>query len=102
MTRILGPENFRTLFTTNNLGVALEGSGRLDEAEATLRKTLELRRKVLGDHNSHTQRTMAFLARLLVRRNNPEAAKLLRELVRLRRSGPEARPDAGSRPRPHR
>ena len=86
MTRILGPENFRTLFTTNNLGVALEGNGRLDEAEATLRKTLELRRKVLGDLNSHTQRTMAFLARLLVRRDNPEAAKLLRELVRLRRN----------------
>jgi hypothetical protein len=66
--------------------VALDGSGRLDEAERALRKTLELRRKVLGDHNSHTQRTMAFLARLLVWDNNPEVAKLLRELVRLRRS----------------
>jgi eukaryotic-like serine/threonine-protein kinase len=92
MTRILGPENFRTLYTTNNLGVALEGNGQLDEAEATLRKTLELRRKLLGDHNSNTQRTTAFLARLLVRRNNPEAGKLLRELVRLRRADNKSDP----------
>jgi hypothetical protein len=66
-------------------GAALEGSGRLEEAEATLRKTLELRRKVHGDLNSTTQRTIAFLARLSIRRANPDAAELFRELMRLRR-----------------
>jgi tetratricopeptide (TPR) repeat protein len=85
ITAILGPSSFRTLFMTNNLGAALEGTGRLDEAEATLRKTLELRRKIHGDLNSNTQRTIAFLARLLTRRSNPEAADLFRELILLRR-----------------
>jgi tetratricopeptide (TPR) repeat protein len=85
ITAILGPNSFRTLFMTNNLGAALEGTGRLDEAEATLRKSLELRRKIHGDLNSNTQRTIAFLARLLTRRSNPEAAELFRELILLRR-----------------
>jgi tetratricopeptide (TPR) repeat protein len=86
ITKLLGPENFRTLFMTNNLGMALEGNGRLDDAEATYRKTLELRRKPHGNLNSNTQRTMAFLARLLLaRKKDAEFIDLVRELVRLKR-----------------
>jgi tetratricopeptide (TPR) repeat protein len=85
ITKLLGPENYRTLYMTNNLGMALEATGQLDLAEATLRKTLALRRGILGDLDSNTQRTTAFLARLLIRRDRPEAAKLFRELLQFRR-----------------
>ena len=67
ITEILGPTNFRTLFMTNNLGAALEGTGQVDRAESVLRQTLELRRKIHGELHSNTQRTMAFLARVLLR-----------------------------------
>ncbi len=91
ITKLLGPNNFRTLFMTNNLGAALEGTGQLAQAEATLRKTLAERRKIHGDMNSNTQRTIAFLARLLMRREKPESIDLLRELIRLRRG--RSKPD---------
>ena len=91
-TRILGPNNFRTLFMTNNLGAALEGTGQVDRAEEVLRRTLELRRKILGELNSNTQRTMAFLARVLLRGDKPEAARLFGELIRLRRGRTVADP----------
>ena len=84
-TRFSAPPNYRTLYLTNNLGIALEGTGQLDLAESTLRTTLELRRKIHGDLNSSTQRTMACLARLLLRREKPEGTQLFRELIGLRR-----------------
>ena len=71
-TQILGPTNFRTLFMTNNLGAALEGTGQLDRAEDVLRQTLALRRKILGEQDSNTQRDDGFSGSGFARSGKPE------------------------------
>jgi serine/threonine-protein kinase len=65
-----------------SIGRILEQRGQLDRAEALLRSSLDLRRKVLGSEHSETAQSMAALGeRLTNSGKSAEADPLLREAV---------------------
>ncbi|KAL2056034.1 hypothetical protein ABVK25_003676 [Lepraria finkii] len=66
----------------NNLGVALAGQRKFDEAEELYRKTVELRQKVLGKAHAATILSMNDLQWIFVQSDRPEEAeKVLREML---------------------
>ena len=66
----------------NNLGVALAGQRKFDEAEKLYRKTVELRQKVLGKAHAATILSMNDLQWIFVQSDRPEEAeKVLREML---------------------
>lgn len=77
--RSLGNNHPETLDLLVELGLSLERRGRLDEAEATLRRALEGRhdRGVVGGMRARAQRELAALLRR--RGQKDEAADLLRQ-----------------------
>ena len=66
----------------NNLGVALTGQRKFDEAEELCRKTVELKQKVLGKAHATTILSMNNLQWMFVQSDRPEeAVKALREML---------------------
>eukprot|EP00035_Acanthoeca_spectabilis_P012812 m.232760 g.232760 ORF g.232760 m.232760 type:complete len:448 (+) comp15722_c0_seq1:35-1378(+) len=65
-----GEESHATLNSMNNLGMTLTTMGRLDEAEAILRRVLPLIRRVMGASHPHALLTAGNLARCLADQNN--------------------------------
>tara|TARA_R110002003_G_scaffold433_10_gene19760 strand:- start:330 stop:2021 length:1692 start_codon:yes stop_codon:yes gene_type:complete len=63
---IYGPEHPETLTVTNMLGITCMLLGKLGESERWHQRTLSGREKIFGVHNTHTQRSMRNLVRLLL------------------------------------
>jgi len=62
LTRTLGPDHPRTLTSRNNLAVAYESAGRLDEAIDLFERTLADHERVLGPDHTHTLTSRGNLA----------------------------------------
>jgi non-specific serine/threonine protein kinase/serine/threonine-protein kinase len=103
-TRVLGPEHPQTLEAVDALEWALNREStvteagpinkesRFAEAEKLERETLAIRRRVLGNDDPNTARSMAYLAsNLLAQRRYGEAETLQRSALAIRRRvlGPE-------------
>ena len=60
--RILGPDHPETLLSRNNLAIAYQGAGRVDEAITLYEQTLAARERVLGPDHPDTLATHNNLA----------------------------------------
>jgi tetratricopeptide (TPR) repeat protein len=60
------------------MGQVLRHNGKLDEAAAMLRSSLEVRAKELGDGNEATQAVLQELVAVSMEQGKPEAAEALR------------------------
>lgn len=86
----------------NNLGDALAGQRKFDEAEELYRKTVELRQKVLGKAHAATILSMNDLQWIFVQSDRlEEAEKVLREMLvsATKAYGPEDSREHHARPR---
>ena len=81
--------------TLHQLGLALSGTGRLEEAEARVRQALEMRRRLLGEEHSEVAASMLALGSLVhAQARYDEAEQLLRRGLRIqRRISPDPHPD---------
>ncbi len=81
--RRLGPDNFLTLFIQRVLVRALAEEGRLVQAEALAKETLDARLRTKADQDDvGTGRTLLYLGRVLVEENKlDEAALRLQEAL---------------------
>lgn len=89
----VGPENPRTLKTTQRLAWTLFREGKLAEAEAQFRKLIDTERRVLGPQDPETVGVMGDLATILdVEGHTPEAEKMQRDVLEAQKRllGPEA------------
>ena len=78
----LGPVNEWGGMAYHNLALFLETAGRLDEAEASSRRSLELRRATLGDDDPNTLSSLRGLAGIRgTQRAHADAAALYRDYV---------------------
>jgi tetratricopeptide (TPR) repeat protein len=89
----VGPENPRTLKTTQRLAWTLFREGKLAEADAQMRKLVDTERRVLGPQNPETVGVMGDMATILdVEGHTLEAEKMQREVLEAQKRllGPEA------------
>jgi tetratricopeptide (TPR) repeat protein len=92
----LGPNHGITLLIQRVLVRALAEQGRLDQAEALGKETLELRRRITTDEQG-TGRTLLYLGRVLVEEGKlAEAEPLLKEALGLFRQDVASRPELGA------
>jgi eukaryotic-like serine/threonine-protein kinase len=91
--KMLGMTNADTLFTIEELSVALNAQMELDkrkEAEQLLREAVLAKRAFFGDQSSEVADTLDHLAEVLRIGGKPaEAEKAAREAVEIRRKSPE-------------
>ncbi len=84
--RDLGDEHPDTIGALTNLGIALDGQGRLDEAEAVWRKSLEIGRRALGGEHPYVLASMSNLGILLREKGRlEEAESILRQSIEAKR-----------------
>jgi tetratricopeptide (TPR) repeat protein len=104
--QVLGQEGLEAAAILGNLGSLCSLQGRLDEAAALLRRSLELREKALGPHHPELAPAWRKLAAVFDRQGRPAAAAALRRraAVVLRKGRAVeplgARPGHASPPRP--
>ncbi len=80
--KILGPDHIDVALYYENLSLAEEGLGRLDAANALLRKAYALRKNKLGDGHGLTRRAAAHLSRVyMANGKTDEAIRWLRVLM---------------------
>jgi serine/threonine protein kinase len=88
--KVLGPDHIDVALLYENLALAEEGLGHLDDAEALLRKAYALRKDRVGEGHGLTRRAAAHLGRVcLARGQTQEAVAWLRALMTagVRRTG---------------
>ena len=82
--------------TLHGLGVLLERQGRYAEAEQSVRKALDLQRKVLGPAHAEMARTLQDLAKVIDETGNLKAAiPAMREALAMQRALNASLPDPG-------
>ncbi|MBX7080934.1 MAG: tetratricopeptide repeat protein [Nannocystaceae bacterium] len=69
-----GEQNRVVAFGYNNLGLALEAQGRLDEAAAAFQRSLAIVERVLGPRHPVLPRIVANVARLALATGHPQQA----------------------------
>jgi eukaryotic-like serine/threonine-protein kinase len=84
--QVVGEEHPDTLYSISQMGILLQGMGKLDEAEPYYREALEKRRRVLGDEHPDTLTSISNMDFLLQGQGKlAEAEPFAREALEIRR-----------------
>jgi tetratricopeptide (TPR) repeat protein len=85
-SRVLGPQDPRTLHAANSLAIVIQNQGHFDEAEGALRGTIEIQRRVQGEHHPNTMASINTLANSLFSQGRyAEAEELFRTNLAVQR-----------------
>jgi tetratricopeptide (TPR) repeat protein len=84
--QVLGEEHPDTLYSISQMGILLQGMGKLDEAEPYYREALEKRRRILGNEHPDTLTSISNMEFLFQNQGKlAEAEPYAREALEIRR-----------------